>query len=88
MCFVNIYIYNITSQNTDFGLLQRERGGGGVVLWIIKGTLLFLIQNNLSLLFLRNINWGSYEKIIRIYFLYEISLRKYRKYMWKMLFNY
>ena len=54
----------------------REGGGGGggrgVVLLIIKGTLLFLIKNNLSLFFLRNINWGSYEKIMQIYFLYEI----------------
>ena len=73
---LSIFIYNIALQNTDFGVLQRERGGGGggreVVLWINNGTLLFLRKNNLSLLFLRNINWGSYEKIIRFYFLYEI----------------
>ena len=41
-------------------------------LLIINGTLFFLRKNNLSLLFLRKINWGSYEKIIRFYFLYEI----------------
>ena len=70
MCFVNIYIQAL--QNTDVGVLQRG-GGGEVVLWINNGTLLFLRKNNLSLLFLRNITWGSsYEKIIRFYFLYEI----------------
>ena len=70
MCFVNIYIqYSLTK----YGFwLASERGGGGGSLWIINDTLLFLGINNLSLLFLRNINWGSYEKIIRFYFLYEI----------------
>ena len=53
----------LRASNNDLFCSFRERGGGGeVVIWIIKGTLLFL----------RNINWGSYEKIIRIYFLYEI----------------
>ena len=54
----------------------RERGGGGglgeVVFFVINVTSLFLRKNNLSLLFLRNINWGSYKKIIWFYFLYEI----------------
>ena len=39
-------------------------GGKGYFLWIINGTFEFTI--------LRKINWGSYEKIIRFYFLYEI----------------
>ena len=34
-----------------------KRGGGGPILWIINGTIYFLIKNNLSLLFLRKINW-------------------------------
>ena len=38
----------------------------------MNGTLLFLRKINLSLLLLRKIIGGSYEKIIRFYFLYEI----------------
>ena len=82
MCFVNIYIqYSLTKYRFRCASereRERERegggggGGGNVVLWIINGTLLFLRKNNLSLLFSRNINWGSYEKIIWFYFLYEI----------------
>ena len=54
-------------------LQDIKRGGGGdLFLWIINDTLCFLRKNNLSLLFLRKINWGSYEKIIRFYFLYEL----------------
>ena len=53
-------------------ILRRGGGGERPILWIINGTLFFSEKNNLSLLFLRKINWGSYEKIIRFYFLYEI----------------
>ena len=28
-CVLSIFIYNVALQNTDFGVLQRERGGGG-----------------------------------------------------------
>ena len=38
-------------------------GGEGLFLLITNGTLFFLIQNNLSLHFLRKINRGSYENI-------------------------
>ena len=43
-------------------VLQQWRGGGGgggrdLFLWIINGTIFFLITNNLSLLLLRKINW-------------------------------
>ena len=31
-CVLSIFIYNVALQNTDFGVLQRERGGGGRVL--------------------------------------------------------
>ena len=44
---MSICIYNIALQNTDFGVLQRGGGGGveEVVLWIIKGILLFKKKN-------------------------------------------
>ena len=44
--------------------ILRGGGGGDLFLWIINDTLFFLRKNNLSLLFLRKINWGSYEKKI------------------------
>ena len=43
--------------------INKGGGGGGgrgtYFLWIINGTLFFLGKNNLSLLFLRKINWRS-----------------------------
>ena len=57
-----------------------KRGGGGTYFYEL---LMALINGT----FLRKINLrGSYEKIIRFYFLYELlneSLRKYRKFMGK-----
>ena len=38
--------------------LQQWKGGGGdIFLWIINDIIFFLIKNNLSLLFLRKMNW-------------------------------
>ena len=46
----------------DILITYLMRGGGYLFLLIINGTLLFL----------RKLIGGSYEKIIRFYFLYEI----------------
>ena len=76
-----------------------QRGGGGRILMNYNGTLLFLREIYLSFFFLEKLIGGSHEKIIRFFFLYEIlkesiffkkifSLRKYRKFMGKFVFNY
>ena len=69
-----IFYCSPTDSNTFIRRWERTplwRGGGGYFLWIINGTLFLIFLNNLNT-FLRKINWGSYEKIIRFYFLYEI----------------
>ena len=77
MCFVNIYIqYSLTKYG--FGVLQREGGGGGggrggggeeIVIWIIKGTLLFLIKIIWVYFFEEILIEVVMKKIIQIYFL-------------------
>ena len=41
----------------DIDSTLLNEGGGDLFLLIINGTLVFVIQNNLSLLFLGKINW-------------------------------
>ena len=70
----NIPTHRYTSKTNNQPLpICSFKRGEGVVLWIINGTLFFLRKNNFSLLFLRKINWGSYETIIRFYFIYDIG---------------
>ena len=49
-----------------------EGGRGEGETYFYELLMALIKKNNVSLLFLRKINWGSYEKIIRFYFLYEI----------------
>ena len=49
MCVKRVILSNV----------RRGGGGGGYFLWIINGTLLFLIRNNLSLLFSSAVPPGS-----------------------------
>ena len=76
-----------------YSSVNLSRGGGDLFLWIINGTLLFLRNINLSLLFLRKINWRQLWKnnsiLLSLWIIKSLfSLRKYRKFMGKMLFNY
>ena len=70
----SIRSYSMTESQCTFNMKQRSLtwgGGGKRYFYELLMALYFnIFLNNLSLL--RNINWGSYEKIIRFYFLHEI----------------